>query len=313
MKRILYIIAFPVLFFYSCSNSLNPYAPPRPRYILNGIINNDSPFQVVTITESYRPPNFNPTTDTEDVSIKGAEVNIWYNDTLYALRDSSINRQDTSRYSSKVNFYYCNNLKPGPNSDIEIQALLPNGLLLSSVIRTPDVEYDFFDPASVTVLDPNLISQVYVGWKDLGNVYYAPKISIIYYQKGDTTQKEIAVPLNYVNQNGSQVPNYPQPTKINFFNIDISTINQVMSSIAGSDKNKSDFTVSKMMVDLIVYDSNLSTYFSSLQQSIDGFTVQLDASDYSNITGGFGIFGSYYKVSYRIDITRAYINSFGYN
>lgn len=315
MKKFLVIILSSISFFVlnSCSDTLNPYAPFRERYVLSGIIRSDTTLQVVTLTRSYRPSGLDPSADTENVSIVGAEVNVWYNDTLYVMRDSSIARTDTSRYKTNVNFYYCNNLKPAPNSYVEIQALLPNGLLLTSITKIPDAGYGFFDQASNNTFDPTLNSQIYVGWKDLGNVYYEPRISIIYYQKGDTNPKNFYVPLSYFNQNGKLTPNYPQLTKINFFTIDYSTLNEAMTELSGTDKNKSDFTISKIIVDIIAYDENLSTYYSSLQQSVDGFTVNLDAADYSNITGGFGIFGSYYKASFRIDLVRSYINSFGYN
>jgi len=314
MKKLLFLllIFFPVLFFASCSNTLNPYAPFRERYALSGIIRSDTSLQVITVSRSYQPPNYNPGADTENVAVLGAEVNMWCNDTLYALRDTSIPRSDTSHYKSNVSFYYCNNFIPPPNSDIEIQALLPNGILLSSVTKTPDAGYGFFDAASNTTY-PTSHPQLYVGWNNLGNIYYAPRISIIYYQKGDTNSKELLVPLSYINQNGKLTPNYPQPTKINFFTIDNSTLDEAMREISGSDPNKNDFTISKIMVYVIVYDENLSSYYSSIQNSVDNFTVILDAADYSNITGGFGIFGSYYKASWRIDITRSYLNSFGYN
>ncbi len=315
MKKLLIAILtlISISIFYSCSNSLNPYAPFRERYVLSGIIRSDTTLQVVTLSKSYQPARFNPFADSENVAITGAEVNVWYNDSLYIMRDSSIARVDSSRYNSNVNFYYCKNLKPAPNSYVEIQALLPNGLLLTSITKTPDAGYGFFDQASNDTFDPTQNSQIYVGWKDLGNVYYAPRISIIYYQKGDTNPKNFFVPLSYFNQNGNLTPNYPQLTKINFFTIDYSTLNEAMTELSGTDKNKSDFTISKIIVDVIAYDENLSTYYSSLQQSVDGFTVNLDAADYSNITGGFGIFGSYYKASFRIDLVRSYINSFGYN
>ncbi len=315
MKKILIIIVtiFSILFLDSCSNTLNPYAPFRQRFVLSGIIRSDTSYQVITISKSYQPANYNPSTDTENVAVLGVEVNMWCNDTLYALRDTSIPRTDTSKYKSNVSFYYCNNFRPPANSYIEIQALLPNGLLLSSTTTTPDAGFGFFDIASNNTFDPAVNSQIYMGWKDLGNVYYVPRISIVYYQKGDTTAKEFLVPLSYINQNNSLSPNYPQPTKINFFTIDQSTLDEAMREISGNDPNKKDFTISKMIVYIIVYDENLSTYYSSLQHSINDYTVILDAGDYSNISGGFGIFGSYYKASWRIDLSRLYINSFGYN
>ena len=68
-----------------------------------------------------------------------------------------------------------------------------------------------------------------------------------------------------------------------------------------------------MDVQLIVYDPNLSTYYSSMQEATDGFTVRLDQPDYSNVTGGFGIFGSYVRTELKVKFTKEYLKTFGYN
>ena len=55
------------------------------------------------------------------------------------MRDTVIARTDPSRYGDSVRYYYNPDLKPGPGKVIEIDALLPNGLLLQSESKTPAI------------------------------------------------------------------------------------------------------------------------------------------------------------------------------
>ncbi len=70
-------IIFAALLLYSCEVPLNVDAPFRQRYVLNGIMRGDSSIQYLTITRTYRPVNnINPTSDTSDKSVIGANVNL---------------------------------------------------------------------------------------------------------------------------------------------------------------------------------------------------------------------------------------------
>ena len=128
----LFLFIVPLLLL-SCEAPFNIDGPFRQRYVLNGIMNNDSTTQYVYISRTYRPTNeTNPSSDTTDKFVPGCLVNIWYRDTAFTLRDTAVVRTDTSRYTDSVHFYYIKNLQPDPGKSIEIQAILPNGLLLKS-------------------------------------------------------------------------------------------------------------------------------------------------------------------------------------
>ena len=45
---------------YSCDQSINPNAPFRERFILNGIMKSDTSYQIVTLTHSYQPEGYDP-------------------------------------------------------------------------------------------------------------------------------------------------------------------------------------------------------------------------------------------------------------
>jgi hypothetical protein len=269
---------------------------------------NDSSVQYVTVTKSYRP---SINSDTSNVSVIGANINIWSNDSVYTLRDTSVlkaNGKDTAH------FYYIKNLKPVAGQVMEIEALMPNGLLLQSSSTVPDVsELNFFDISSDILVPPvDGRNYIYVLWQAVGDVYYQPRIMINYYLKGSSVLLQHQVPLMYTTQNGSSVPVYPSHTKNNYFKIDVATITTALNEIAASKDDKANYNISNIDVQLIVYDDNLTTYYSSLQNSVDDFTVQVDAADYSNIQGGYGIFGSFSRTDFYIKLSSAFLSNLGY-
>jgi hypothetical protein len=273
----------------------------------------DTTLQIVTLTGSYEPGDgFNPLTNHQNPAIANAQVNMWYKDTLYQMRDTIIMRQDTSRYKDPVHCYYVNNLKPQYNEYIDIEALLPNGLLLQSSTKLPDVAPNsFFDKNNDRTIPPTDKDSITVKWAALDNTIYSPKIYIIYYVKGSTQERKWPVPLFYTSENGVDTDVYPKQTKTNYVNISMETIEKVINEIPQGDYKK-NYSISALEVEVVVYDENLTTYYLSLQNGLDAFTVRLDNPDYSNVQGGYGIFGSYYRTDYSIRISYNYLESLGF-
>jgi hypothetical protein len=316
MKQVLlFILTLSSIIFYSCEVPLNPNAPFRQRYVLTGIMRNDTSAQVITLTKNYQTSTgLNPASDTVDPAVTDAEVNIWYRDSLYQLRDSAIARTNTSQYKDSVHFYYINNLSPAAGEYVDIEALLPNGILLKSTTQMPSVfPLSFFGYGDDRTI-PSIYgrSYIYILWGPIENVFYHPRIVIEYYEKGSTVMKTKAVPLYYTTENGVQKGVYPTPTKTNFVSIDTSVINKALNEIPQNGLDKSNYTISQIDVQLIVYDENLSTYYTSTQESIDSYTVMLDIPDYSDITGGYGLFASYIRTDFYIKFTSDYLSAQGY-
>jgi hypothetical protein len=308
-------ILFLTFLFDSCSVPLNPNAPFRQRYVLTGIMRSDTSIQYVTISKSYTTANgIDPLSNTQDPYVAGAEVNMWYKDTIYELRDSTTVRVDTSRYKDSVHFYYAKNLRPQPGEYVDIEALLPNGLLLQSTTHLPEVpQYNFFDTEGDRTIPPgDGRDYISILWKPIENTYFQPRIVIEYYIKGSTVLQEKAVPWYYTNQGGNLVPVYLRQTQSSSFNIDLATINKALNEIPQNGLDKSNYTIAGIDIQMIIYDEVLATYYSALETGVDEFTVRLDMPDYSNIQGGYGIFGSYVRMDEYINFTAKYLNDLGY-
>lgn len=315
MKRLvlsaIVIIAF--VFLSSCDDTLNPNAPFRERFSLNGIMRSDTSFQVITISHSYQPSDNNPLSYTEDPSITNAEVNVYYNNKLYRMRDTSIARNDTSHYNTSVRFYYNPELKPEPNKSIEVDAILPNGLLLQSICFTPNVEkIGFFSYENPRLIPDGTSSKIRLAWKDLGEVLHDYKLLLKYRVKGDSTLHTKEIPIAYANIPDKPTPVYPIPIEDPKLDFNVETLTRFLNNFPEEGRTKKDYTFEGIDFVLIVYDENLSKYYYSIRQASDGFTVRLDSPDYTNVKGGFGIFGSYVKTIYELKIRADYLTSLGY-
>ena len=317
MKSIrLLIISSLVFIFLSCEEDFNPYGEYFERYAFTCILKSDQNYQVATLFRSYRPDGYDPYTYTEDPSVIGADIRVWYNDSVFVFRDSSVARVDTSRYKTPFSFYYNDKFRVGNRKTIELEVLLPNGKRLRSTSVTPG-QINYNDQSDV-IIPAGGKSIIQIIWNTLDEgTFFAPRMAIRYKQNinGEIVEKTKDVPYKYVNQGGSQVPVYPAPSASATIVYDLSAITKTLEEISAGDPNKQNYSIlQKIFFSVAAFDLPTSRYVSSTGGNIDDLTVSVDVADYTNIEGGFGLFGSYSKRDYtRLRFMEDYIESFGYN
>lgn len=315
MTRKVVFIVLMFLSVVSCDESFSPKGDYQERYALFGIMRADTNLQVVTLYKSFEVPGLNPFENKVDPFIKGAYVRIWKNkDEVFVLRDSSIQRSDTSRYTTPAYFYYTKGLIPNILDTMEIEAVLPNGRRLKAVTFVPPtVSTDY--SATDRVIPVKGRNSVYVGWRaNEQNVIYAPQLTIIYkkVENGISKLHKKIVPLKYFLINGIQTPLYPQPTSESMLEIEISAIEKALAEISEGDPNKGSYRILTMITNLYLYDRNLSAFYSSSNKFGDEYSIRVDESDFTNVEGGFGVFGSYSVKKIVQFFNPDYIRSFGY-
>ena len=302
--------------FISCEEDFNPYGDYFERYAFTCILKSDQNYQTATLFRSYRPDGYDPSTYTEDPSVIGADIRVWYNDSVFVFRDSSVARVDTSRYKTPFSFYYNNKFIVGNRKTIELEVLLPNGKRLRSSSVTPG--QIIFNDQSDVLIPAGGKTFVQVIWNQLDEgTFFALRMAIRYKQNinGEIVEKTKDVPYKYVNQGSSQVPVYPAPSASATIVYNLSAITKALEEISAGDPNKQNYSVlQKIIFTVAAFDLPTSNYVSSTGGNIDDLTVNVDVADYSNIEGGFGLFGSYSKKNYtRLRFMEDYIESFGYN
>lgn len=315
MKNLVLLLVLTLGFvFYSCQENFSPKANFQEKYILNCIIQGDTSYQVAILTKSYDVNGFDPYANTKDPSIAGADIRLRDGDSVYIFRDSVISADGKSRYDSTMKIYYLKNFQPNFNRELNIEVLLPNGRRLSSSTNTVK-DFNFNNQNSSKVIPSDAGNLINLYWTSPEkNTLFLPTFKFSYYKNENGINKlyTVTVPLKYIEQNGEEIPDYPVPSNQPAISYEISAITKVLNNISGNDPNKQNYSVLlNNNINVIELDDPLSKYYSTNLIGND-FTVRLDALDYTNIQGGFGIFGSYLLKQYSIKFTSDYISSFGY-
>lgn len=319
MKKIFLLgIIFIGLAIISCDeNTFSPKGDYQPRFSVNCIVRADTAVQIATVFKSYDVPGFDPLENHTDPFVKDCFVRIWRQSgaEVHIFKDSSVTRLDSTRYATPINFYYINDFEITENDSLELEVLLPNGNRLRAFTKVPrKVEFDFGN--SDRILPPDEKSDINFLWQSQeDDLIYAPELVLVYFknENGARVKHEIKMPIDYVDYNGTETLVYPRITARKYLNFSVAALDKFMASISEGDPNKSNYTIQAGYLNLFVYDQNLSGYFSSTSKIVDQFSVKIDELDFSNVQGGFGIFGSFIAQKFSFLFDEDYIKSFGYN
>jgi len=306
--RIAFLIIY-ALTFISCEEDFNPYGDYQEKFAFTCILKSDDNFQAATLFKSYLTPPLDP-------AVTGADIRVWYNDSVFVFRDSSIARTDTSRYKSPFRFYYNKDFRVGSEKLIELEVLLPNGKRLRSSSITP-ATITFSNKSSVT-MPPSSTNILYFEWNAfVQGTNFLPKLVIRYKQdvNGEIIEKTKVVPAEYVENNGELTAVYPSPVSAPVYIYSADAVETALQEISAGDSDKQNYSIyQRLSLSVTAFDIPVSKYLSSIGGSIDDLTVSVDIPDYTNIQGGFGLFGSYTKKNYtKLKFLQEYIESFGYD
>lgn len=315
MNKIILISAFLLgLSFFSCEEDFSPYGEFRENYILTCVLRSDTAYQTATLSRSYFTGTNDPYDNEIDPSIRFADVRVWYEDSVYVLHDSTTVRIDTSRYKTPESFYVTNRFKVEQNKPIEIEVLLQNGRRLKASSVTP--REILFSNQSEVLVPPVNTNKINIVWGN-GNPhgFYLPKLQIRYSVRigNSTTFHRLEVPLRYEIQDGDEVPVYPTPSNKVTIMYDKDVVSKTLTELRESASEDMLISVyAKISMRVAILDENLSRYASSVSHTFDDLTVRVNELDYSNVEGGYGIFGSYIIKDYeRLRFQQNFIESFG--
>ena len=87
---------FSIPLFISCDADFSPYTEFQEMYSITCLLRSDTTFQTAVLFHNYLPAQPDPNSYTNDPSIIGADIRVWYDDSVYVFRDSSETRTDSS-------------------------------------------------------------------------------------------------------------------------------------------------------------------------------------------------------------------------
>jgi len=323
MKKVLFILPVILfLFFESCRNDFNINAPYQDVYVLNCILRNNDSVQYAIISKNdYTGNGAPPASASTAQNIKGANVEIYYNDSVFVMRDTTIEVTDSGSVT-QVNCYMIKNLALQPGKVVRIDATV-KGEKLQSTIQIPEISFTTFSLNFPQAFKSGYITLPNYSWNwtggagDNSSILSLPQLEIYYkkYEAGSYVDKKILVPLALYftnDENGNVIPVNVELSFNNFCITTLETVNKTMQDISGDDPNKNDYIVTKVIFNVIGLDPDLSKFYSAYNTYNEDFSIKLRQTDYSNIEGGKGIFGVVYNFSKSLAVDSLYVKSFGY-
>lgn len=287
------LIVLSALHLCSCEDDINYMGEFEVQYSLNCVLRSDRTQHYATIKRSYDPNDLE-----SDKNIQNAVIKLLLPDTTLYFEDS---------VSMNSSFYVLKNYSLTMDTEIKIEANLPDGTILSSVTHTPyygrfTLETENGSP--LLIPDDSFGETYYYRWKIYGNnenYIFGPSFYIIYYITGNEEKilyKKVAGKYD---------------REIDTYGVSLEFIGKSMEDISKGINNIESINVIGAGFEVKVYDNALGIYANSVQTFEDEFSIRISEPDISNIEGGLGIFGTYFSNFFNIDITSDYIESFGYN
>ncbi len=306
-----------------CEDSFTPRSEFKEGYVLFSITAGQEIGELVVpkviLARVYDVPGTDPYMNTEAPEIAGARVEIKFRGDTYLLKDSTVARQDSSRYNDPVKFYFGKAIPLYSGDTITITARLSNGVLLSSGTKVP--KYLYYESSIVFPRGFTTDVDVYKYGKTW-SLYWAsqelnlcfPKMKLYYTKKEGNREvsKSIEIPLKVIDRNGVPTPIYPVANRDEEANYDLASFDWAMNKISEGEPDKSLFRVLHVIFEATEYDAPLSNYYSSVNGFLDNFSLRLDEQVFSNIAGGFGVFGTYFTSAYQVEMDSRYVTSYGY-
>lgn len=304
------MILFSILIL-SCEDSFNPYSEFRQKYGVACILRSDTTFQFATILRNYMADE--NSSKPRLLFEENADVRIWYQDSVYRLKDTSI---VSSNGTDTIRSYVTKKFSIDYNKNIEIEILLSDGKRLKAVSQTP--AQITFKNTSEVLIPPINKDFVQINWNPAGedNFYQARlqiKCEII--ENGLNKIFYKTLPKSTAVVNGVITPIYPKASKNPNVVYELSAIEWYLQHLADSLEQTSAVSIHQMLnVEIMTFDKEVSRYLSVSSSSIDNLSIRFDEGEYTNIKGGLGIFGSKIKTNYtRLKLLESYITSFGFN
>lgn len=327
-----FLIVFLSLIFISCEEDFNPKTELKNEYIFNCnvlmyhyITSSETapkPTIKAVISRTYDVDGFIPQKPDSSLFVPKADITFFSYGKEYHLIDSAINHLKAGDSITRYNYYFwpADQLpKLLGNDQCSISAVMPDGKVLTASTVTPrpvffDMSRSFNHGITTDVNRFFAGNELSIFWGDPvpGSLLYFPRFVI--YARVISQQKslQIEIPCKCIMKNDRLTPVYPQASNNPFVSFEFDAIDFAMKSIAEGKYDPGDIRVDNCSFTLTEYDPNLSAYYSSTHGYMDSYSVRLDETIYSNISGGLGIFSSAMVNIEYFPIDKNYILSFGY-
>lgn len=325
MKKVFIITSITFsIFFISCEEDFNPKTEFEEKYALYGVIESTPPEYTqivrVAVLNTYDVNGFNPAIDHSDHSVSGCRITIINGNNESLLSEGLLNPIPVGNGYYRLKHVYMGGFKAEHYKEIKIKVELPNGKVLTAGTHIPEMlshlQFSYpFNTGIHTRLDRFRWGNTWKIELDSNNDnLFFPKLTLYYSKITDSGLKGYSkeIPMRYVKKGGKFEAVYPTYIWDKTFEYNFDCFDSVMTQISAGDSLKQNYIIGNITLGIIEYERNLASYYSSINGYLDNFSIRLDESVYTNVSGGFGVFGACTPTYQSFNINRVYAESFGY-
>jgi hypothetical protein len=293
-----------------CNESFQPKGPYEQKLVVYSILSNRSDSLFVRVYSSYNPSGHNPLDITTDTDLKGARVAVSNDSTSYALGGIVIPRTDKSRYTTDISGYLAhpfqyqdgktysltvsssagnvsaNVIAPGPGL-VELN----NGYVLKAPEKYTD---DISAKVRLSTVTQGYLLRLYIEFDAV--VGSRPVHIRTEVPKAIRTSSETSYIYDYpllVKRVTDQILVY----EIVYFSLDA-----YKAFLLDQVTNCGEIKLTSATFILTQVEINLHKYYDLANGFLDEFSIRTDLPDFSNISGGYGVFGAMRDDSVVVDL-----------
>jgi hypothetical protein len=291
-----------------CDQVFDPRGPYQKRLVVYSVLSNRSDSQYVRIYTTYNPSGFDPLSNSTDTYVRNAKVTVTDDSTTYTLKETVIPRDDRSRYASDLIAYsaFPCRLRPGKQwsltitseqGDAAAQVVVPaHGTVYNN---TP---YIFVAPRKHREDIPVSIGLSPVAYAYLVRVY----VKFDVWNGQSLVHMQTEVPLAGDTTGDSQQFTYPRLVRRPdlshpYLNI-IYPHRMYLALYINLLQQYGSFGLTSATFILTQVDINLYNYYNLTNGFRDRYSIREDQPDFSNIVGGYGVFGAMVEDSIVVDL-----------
>jgi hypothetical protein len=287
MNRALAILMFPALLILGCNQPFEPNGPVNNTLVVYGILNCTSDTQYVRISTTFGSP--------PEPKVRNATVTLTGGGNVISFRDTTVLWLDTAGNLAPTNVYVAYKAPVQGNVIYQLEVSTPSGLTASS---------------SITALTQPSFSRNQAGtkgyfvftrrFKTLGGAAIV-RFYVDYYvlvNNGWELHTEEVPSRRYVDAGGNDAFEYPSFVPIGTLatgNPDVlidSTLYQLIRVRVFNKHQTNPIVFLDIRFVLTQIDDALYDYYYIKNGPVDNSLIRLDVPDFTNIRGGFGVFGS---------------------
>jgi len=294
-----------------CEEPFTPKGEFREEPVVYVILSNLSDTHYARIYRTYNPPAFDPFEQKTDNPIVGALVTLSEPTIGQAVfRDTVIARADSSRYTTPIEAYVCSPLQLRRGKRYTLQVQPPGGPTLTEDALVPELGYIsiYKNQPAVTgqsVIEPSIGIRVTVPTTTRG---YLVRFHVTFeaLQNAVWVPHEIEIPY-FVNNPGLPEERYEYygvtrsiETEGTFGTVvthtadfDILSYGLVISRLYKQYGGTGSVRFKQAVFTLTQVEKQLYNYYNISRGFRDPNSIRVDEPDYTNITGGGGVFGAF--------------------